>query len=148
MSDLKIEQESIVVAIIETERPSHYFFALDESGSMSGKRWNALMESFKEFVDKQQKLIETANKGDVAIQDVVSVFYHETNCRMAQCRLASGEVVPFDAIPITDLRTNSLVTHPNFGGNNFDNALTFIEPYLKRSTAYVPVLLFMTGEGA
>jgi len=55
--------------------------------------------------------------------------------------------MPFDAIPMTDLRADSLATKPSFGGNNFDHALTFMEPYLKRSTSYVPVLLFMTDGG-
>lgn len=76
----------------------------------------------------------------------VTVFYHETRCRLTQCRLPDGSIVPFDSIPITELRSDSLATNPSYGGNNFDNALTFMEPYLKKCTAYVPVLLFMTGE--
>jgi hypothetical protein len=147
LEELKIEKESIVVAIIETEKPSHYFFALDESGSMSGGRWNALMESFVEFIEKQQKIVEESKKTDVMIQDVVSVFFHETRCRFANCKLSDGKVVLFDSIPLSSLKGDSLVNDFRSGGNSFDYALSFIEPHLKKSTAYIPVLLFMTDGG-
>jgi len=144
LSDSGIVKESIVLVMTEQEKPCHFFFALDESGSMNGGRWHALMESFAEFVDRR---LEAAQKNDVPIQDVVSVFFHESGCRVAKCLLPSGEKVPFLSKRLAELTANSLVNDPSYGGNNFDAALTFIEPHLLNCTDMVPVLMFMTDGG-
>lgn len=140
-----IAKESIIIVVIGSSKPCHFFFALDESGSMSGGRWQQLISSFQDFVKMRH---EEAEKKGTKIVDRVSVFFHETGCRVASWRKPSGETVPFDSIPLADVTPESLVNDFGSGGNNFDHALNFLTPYLRKSAAdYIPVLMFMTDGG-
>ena len=139
-----VGEESIVIAIIETEKPCHFFFALDESGSMSGGRWNALIQSFVEFVDKRK---ESSAKNDIPIQDRITVVFHETHARFAKYVDAAGAHKPFDNVALADITSDSLVNDFKSGGNNFDHCLTFLRPHLLKTQGFVPVLLFMTDGG-
>ena len=145
ISEYDVGEESIIIVITETEMPCHFFFALDESGSMSGARWNALLQSFVEFVDKRH---DSAKANEIPIQDRVSVFFHQTRCRVASCIMANeSSPVPFDNIPLLNITSSSLVNDFKSGGNNFDHVLNFLTPYLQNCKGYIPVLMFMTDGG-
>jgi len=91
---------------------------------------------------------EEAEKKGTKIVDLVSVFFHESGCRVASWRKPSGEVVPFDSIPLADVTPDSLVNDFRSGGNDFFTVLNFLTLYLRKSaTDYVPVLMFMTDGG-
>ena len=144
VSEAGIAEESIVAVITEAEKPCHFFFALDESGSMTGGRWSALLQAFAEFVDKQHA---TATKNGLPLQDRVTVFFHETSCRLANMRRADGAVVPFSDAPIAEITGGSLVNDFRGGGNHFEAVLGVISPFLRRCEGFTPVLLFMTDGG-
>ena len=85
-----IGEESIIMVIAVSAKPSHFFFALDESGSMSGNRWNSLLSSFADFITARHE--EATKKGSPS-KDRVSVFFHATHGRIANWRNPEGPKV-------------------------------------------------------
>ena len=53
----------------------HFIFALDESGSMSGKRWNNLIKAFKQTL---KKIIDASKSGNI----YASVLKFSTSCQV------------------------------------------------------------------
>jgi len=145
IADYNIAKEAIIIVVLGSSKPCHFFFALDESGSMSGQRWQQLLSSFADFVTSQHD--EAAKKG-TKLTDLVSVFFHQSGCRVASWRNPEGKAVKFDSIPLADVKPDSLVDDFNSGGNDFYNVLNFLTPYLRKTAAdYIPVLMFMTDGG-
>jgi hypothetical protein len=76
---------------------------------MCSARWAALMESVKEFIDKQHA---SSEKNEIPVQDLVSIFFHESKCKIANCKKKDGTVVPFVSIPLIELSSDSLLNEP------------------------------------
>lgn len=143
LQDYGVGKESIIIVVLESSKPCHFFFALDESGSMSGGRWNALLASFREFIESRH---EEAKKDGRPLKDLVSVFFHETRGRLANFKGPHG-VTAFDSIPLAEITVDSLVDDFRSGGNNFDHALNFMTPFLRKAGDFTPVMMFMTDGG-
>ena len=105
----------------------HFVFCLDESGSMSGASWQALMKAYATFINKR--------RNDQGMGDVVSTITFSSAYRTHH----------------TPLPIDQVVTGINFasGGTNFDAALTGAGQVLVCTPPGVsPMLIFMSdGQG-
>lgn len=136
LADYGIKEEAIIIVVALASKASHFFFALDESGSMRGRRWQQLLDSFNDFITAR-----TASPSIAASKDRVTVCFHADSGRLATCSDGS----PFDGLPLAQLQPGCLINDFRGGGTNFDAGLRFLTPYLRSAAAeYVPVLLFMT----
>jgi Mg-chelatase subunit ChlD len=111
---------------IETGR-FHFVFCLDESGSMAGDPWQALMRAFSTFINKR--------RNDQGMGDVVSTITFSTGYR------THHTVMPIDQV--------STQIDAGTGGTNFDAALCGAGEALRRtSPGFCPMLIFMSdGQG-
>jgi len=111
----------------------HLYFALDDSGSMSGSPWRDLMEAVKACI---QKRIDLCNKNGVAADDLVTIINHNST---SSVKCSAKLITTVD--PYKDTRFDS-------GGNDFAIAFKMIDTEIaKLSSGYIPVLLFMSDGG-
>jgi uncharacterized protein YegL len=105
----------------------HFVFCLDQSGSMSGSPWAALLHAYQTFINKR--------RNDQGMGDVVSTITFDTYYRN------HGLLVPIHAVN----------TQLNFqgGGTNFDQALEgAAEAFSRTPVDCIPFLLFVSdGQG-
>ncbi|KAA0145569.1 hypothetical protein FNF31_08020 [Cafeteria roenbergensis] len=109
----------------EVRQAMHLVFVLDESGSMSGSPWAALMAAYKSFLDVRG----AANQG--RSEDKVSVVLFNSDAR-----------TPAKCVPIAEVdKSFSMRGH----GTNFGPALDAAKAALDATPAgYSPLLLFMS----
>ena len=105
----------------------HFIFCLDESGSMSGSPWAALLNAYQTFINKR--------RNDQGMGDVVSTITFDSGYRN------QGMLVPIGSVNL------HLAYHG--GGTDFDQALSGAREALARTpTDCIPYLLFMSdGHG-
>jgi uncharacterized protein YegL len=124
-SSIKNLEQLIKSYMLEEERTIrfHFIFCLDESGSMCGSPWAALLSAYQTFINKRLN--------DQGMGDVVSTITFGSEYRN------QGMLVPIGIVNI------HLAYHG--GGTNFDQALLGAREALARTpTDCIPYLLFVS----
>lgn len=105
----------------------HFVFCLDESWSMEGAKWEALLKAYQGFLTKR--------RNDQGVGDVVSVVTFNSEFK-----------IHHEAQPIMSVRSSLL---GQGGGTNFDAALEGASQVLQKTPAgAIPMIVFMSdGEG-
>ena len=129
---LKVEDRSMTTINLFDEVKEevvrfHFIFCLDESGSMGGRPWDALLRAYQTFINKR--------RNDQGMGDLVSTITFSSGCRN------QGMLVPIGSVNV-NLQYNG-------GGTNFDQALAGAQEALARNPPdCIPFLLFMSdGHG-
>jgi len=108
-------------------KPFHLVMCLDNSGSMAGSRWNALMDCVKKILSEHQN--------GASSESIVSIILYDGTA-----------TTPVKFEPIT--QKDSIFSKISFrgGGTDYANALTCAQEVLvsNDNTTYVPVLLFLS----
>jgi uncharacterized protein YegL len=125
----KTNQSETTVDRAAANKGYHYVFALDESGSMGGSRWQQLMISYNTFLQQR-----AASQGQ---KDIVSVISYESSAR-----------VKFSCQTIETCMQNSGYRNWSMsgGGTDFRQAIRCSIPEMQKSErlGYVPVYIFMS----
>ncbi|CAF1528181.1 unnamed protein product, partial [Rotaria sordida] len=119
-------------SVQEQNKPYHFVFVLDESGSMSGQKWTDLTDAYNMCLEKRLEIAQQLSK------DFISIVQFDDDARVICSASPLSNGIP-------------RLAHMTEGETSFSPALQKAMEVLNKVTdGYIPVLLFMSdgqGEG-
>ncbi|CAF1154913.1 unnamed protein product [Rotaria magnacalcarata] len=116
-------------SVQEQNKPYHFVFVLDESGSMRGQPWTDLTNAYRLCLEKRLDIAQQSSK------DFISIVQFNGDARVTCQASALSNTIP----PLLDMAS---------GGTSFSPALSkAMEELNKLTNSYIPVLLFMSDGG-